>query len=178
MLRKKKHPMSLLCKGKSAFTLVELVVVMMLIGIMLTFAVPRVRRGFLTDGFRQASQWIMVSVPAIKDRAVRDQHDYRLWIDIDTNRLWVTDDTMTEGEVEIAALTAYQLPAEVEILDIEYPDIGRLAQGETFVRFYRKGYSDKALIHIEDQDSRQRSFLVEPFLRQVQLFDAYIPFAT
>jgi prepilin-type N-terminal cleavage/methylation domain-containing protein len=163
---------------KNGFTLVELVVVIVLIGIILSFSAPRLRTNLFSDGFRHASQWIILSVSTMKERSAREQKDYFLNIDIDANRFWITDDTMVEEEIEAAALTGYALPETVNVMDVEYPDSGRVTSGETDIRFYGKGYSDKALIHIENDDGQQRSLLIEPFLRRVKLFEDYIAFET
>lgn len=166
-------------RGKDGFTLIELIVVIALVSIITTFSIPRLRTDLFSDGFRHASRWIILSVPTLKERSVREQKDYFLNIDIDTNRLWITDETMTEEEVEAAVLTGFELPETVKIMDIEYPVIGRLTSGRTDIRFYRKGYSDKALIHIrDDNDNRQHSLLIEPFLRRVKLFENYVAFKT
>jgi len=153
------------------FTLIELVVVIALISIMFTVAIPRIGGGPLADGLRTACQRLVTSIPDIRDRAVREQEDYHLNINIDTNLFWVTRNGMTEDEVEAAESKGYQLPGGVDILGVEYPDTGRLESGRTFIRFYKKGYSDKAQIHLRDEDDEKRSLLIEPFLRRVQLSD-------
>lgn len=164
-------------RRKDGFTLIELIVVIVLIGVILTVSIPRIRANFLTDGIRLASQWIILSVPALKERSVREQKDYFLNIDIDADRLWITDETMTEEEAGAAHITGYKLPETVRIRDVEFPEIGILTSGKTDIRFYRRGYSDKAFIHIQDDtDNRQHSLLVEPFMRRVKLFNDYVAF--
>jgi hypothetical protein len=56
-------------------------------------------------------------------------------------------------------------------LDVEYPGKGIVTAGKTPIYFYAKGYSDKALIHIRDTDNTVFSFLIEPFLPVVEVFE-------
>jgi len=158
------------------FTLIELVVVISLISIMLFFTVPKFQRAVSTDNSKQISRWIMVKVPALKERAIRQQKRYILHVGIDTNRMWVTNESMSEEETRKAAENGYELPGDMTLLDVEYADGVKLSDGRADIRFYKKGYSDKALIHIEDEDNNQMSFVVEPFLSSVKLHNKYVGF--
>ena len=163
-------------RRKDGFTLIELIVVISLISIMLGFAIPRLQNSLLTDNARKVSQWIILTVPSLKEQALREQKQYVLNMDMNEDRLWVTHDAMTEEEVEAASLTGYKLPSDIHIVDVEYPDSRRLTTGQVQIRFYKKGYSDHVFIHIINSDNEQRSLLIEPFLPQVKLFESYVTF--
>ncbi len=165
-------------RSDRGFTLIELVVVMALMSIMLAFSMPRFRNTLLSDPSREVSRWILLTVPALKKRAVQEQKQYILHIDIDDNQLWVTDDTMSEEEAEAAISKGLVLPDGLNLLDIEYPGRERITSGQAEIRFYRKGYSDKAYIHTEDGDNGQRSYLIEPFLHRVKRYEQYVAFET
>lgn len=165
-------------RNDQGFTLIELIVVMALISIMLAFSMPQFRNALFSDPSRAVSRWLLLTVPALKQRAVREQRHYILHINIDDNRLWVTDDTMSEEEAEAAVSGGMVLPDDLNLLDIEYPGRERITSGQADIHFYRKGYSDKAFIHIEDGDNNQRSYLIEPFLHRVKLYERYVAFET
>ena len=44
------------------------------------------------------------------------------------------------------------------------------------IYFNEKGYSDKAIIHLENDDNEKFSFLIEPFLLRVRLYNSYAGF--
>lgn len=165
-------------RKESGYTLIELVVVVALIGIMLFFAVPRFRDTVLTDSTANTSRWIMIKVRSLKSAAVRDHKRYTLNVSLDLNRLWVTDAAMSEDECRQAEQDGFQLPDDVRILDVEFPLKGKVSSGRAEIDFYSADYSDKALIHIEDDRHRQLSFLIEPFLPGVRLHEKYIGFET
>jgi len=158
------------------FTLIELIVVITIISIMLGFAIPRFQNRFLTDSSRKVSQWITLTVFSLKERALREQKQYVLHMDINEDRLWVTDEDMTEEEVEAAGSSGYQLPPDIHLVDVEYPDLHKQTTGHVYIYFYKNGYSDHLLIHTINNDNEQRSFLIEPFLPHINMFEGYVSF--
>jgi prepilin-type N-terminal cleavage/methylation domain-containing protein len=158
------------------FTLIELIVVITLISLMLFFAIPRFQVDVLSDNTNKVSRWIMVKVHSLKEKAVREQKLYVLHISLDSNRLWVTSEIMSQEELQAAEANGYELSNDINLLDVEYPDEEKISVGRADIYFYKKGYSDKAIIHISNDDNERRSFLIEPFLSRVRLYNKYIGF--
>jgi prepilin-type N-terminal cleavage/methylation domain-containing protein len=163
-------------KGKSGFTLVELIAVIALISLMFFFTLPRFEGAVISDDIRKVSRWLIAKVQMLKHSAVKDQKNYVLYIDLDDRRLWVADQAADEEAVEEAAKKGYGLPDEVDVTEVAFPDGENLVSGRVRIVFYRNGYSDKAIIHIRDNDDRQMSLMIEPFLSQVKVFDEYVGF--
>jgi len=151
-------------------------VVISLISLMFFFAIPRIQLDILSDNTRKVSRWIMLNVSALKEKAVHDQKRYVLHLSLDSNRLWVTSDVMSTEELEEAAANGYNLPEDIKLLDVEYPDKEKISAGRADIYFYKKGYSDKAMIHITNNDNEVLSFLIEPFLSRVRLYNKYLGF--
>jgi prepilin-type N-terminal cleavage/methylation domain-containing protein len=160
---------------KRGFTLIELIVVMALLGIMIAFSVPRLHGTIFSDNTKKSSRWLIGKIQALKESAIQNQKQYVLHIDLDTDRVWDTNESMSADDLEEATLNAYALPGAIEIMDVEFPIAGKIFSGRADIRFYKAGYTDKALIHIRD-DSQQLSFLIEPFLPHVKLFEKYATF--
>ena len=163
-------------KNTGGYTLIELVVVITLIGTMLFFAIPRIQATFLSDGTQKFSRWLITTTRGLKAAAVRDQKQYVLNVNLDAGKLWVTSDTMPEEERRNAEQDSYRLPEDVRIIDLEFPLQGKITGGQAEIGFYKADYSDKVLIHIEDKRRRQLTFLIEPFLPGVRLYEEYIGF--
>ena len=157
------------------FTLLELIVVISLLGIMLVLTVPRFHETLFLDESKTGSRWIIGKIQALKEAAVRNQKNYTLHIDLDSERFWETDDSMSPEDIENASLNAAALPDGLKITDIEYPMQGRINSGQADITFYKGGYSDKVFIHLQDGDS-EVSYLVEPFLSEVSRYETYIGF--
>ena len=161
------------CDG---FTLIELIVVMALMGLMLFFTLPRFGDNPFLDDSKQSSRWLIGKVQSLKESAIRDQRQYSLHFDLGSGRIWETNESMSPEDREDEALNnSYSLPDELRILDIEYPQKGKIYTGQAEIIFYKAGYTDKALVHMQEGNS-YLSFLIEPFLSNVQLFETYTSF--
>lgn len=157
------------------FTLIELIVVIALMGIMLTFSLPRLHETLFLDDTQKSARWIIGKVQTLKETAIQKQKQYVLHIDLDADRFWETDESMSPESIEAAALNAYTLAGDIKIIDIEFPIAGKISSGRADIHFYKSGYTDKAIIHIQDED-QQLSFLIEPFLTKVKFFETYASF--
>ncbi len=165
-----------MCNRQShGFTLLELIVVITLLGIMLVFTVPRFHDTLFIDEGKKSARWIIGKVRALKEAAIRNQKRYTLHIDLDTQRYWETDESMSAEDRESAALSAVSLPGDLKIADIEYPIRGKINSGRADITFYKTGYTDKLLIHLED-DTEYISFLIEPFLSELTRYETYASF--
>jgi hypothetical protein len=151
-------------------------VVISLISLMFFFAIPRIQVDILSDNTRKVSRWIMLNVSALKEKAVHDQKNYVLHLSLDSNRLWVTSDVMSVEELEDAEAIGYELPDDIKLLDVDYPNKEKISVGRADIYFYKKGYSDKAIIHITNNDNEVLSFLIEPFLSRARLYNKYLEF--
>ena len=160
---------------RNGFTLMELMVVMALLTIMLVFSIPRLHETFFLDEGKTSSRWIIGKIQSLKEAAVRSQKHYRLHFDLDTDHYWETDESMQAEDLETAALETKPLPDGLKIADIEFPAAGKVSSGRTAITFYKNGYSDKALIHVQDGEG-YASYLIEPFLSEIKRYETYAGF--
>lgn len=155
------------------FTLIEVTVVVFLIGILLLVAMPRLPEAPLADHSRKTSRWLVLKIKDLKQRAVREQKVYSLQVDIDGNRFWITREDMTEEQKMAAEEQAYRPGGTVRVVDVEFPQQELSGVGAAEIRFYPRGYSDRAMVHVDDGDQRF-SFRIEPFLSRVKIYESYV----
>jgi len=80
------------------FTLIELIVVISLIGLMLFFSLPRLQNNPFFDDSKKSSRWLIGKVQALKESAIRNQKQYTLHFDLDSGRIWETNESMSQEE--------------------------------------------------------------------------------
>ncbi len=168
--------MKLKSMRNNGFTLIELTIVISLISIMFFFAIPRFHGTVLSDNTKKVSRRIMLQVRTLKEKAVREKKLYVLHVNMDSNKLWTSHETMSQEELLKAAENGYGLPDDITVLDVEYPDNEKISTGQADIYFYGKGYSDQAVIHIKHNDDEQFSFLIEAFLPHAKLYETYVGF--
>jgi prepilin-type N-terminal cleavage/methylation domain-containing protein len=161
--------------SKRGFTLIEIAVVILLISIMLLVTVPRLPDSPLTDQTRKTKRWIILKVKDLKELSVREQKIYTLNVGLELNRLWVTSEDMTEENKLAAVDDGLELAADLQLNDVEYPGQLKVDSGLAEIHFFPKGYSERAMIHMEDGD-KLYSFQIEPFLSTVKVHDGYMAF--
>ncbi len=162
-------------KRPNGFTLIELVVVMALAAIMLFVAIPRFQDNH-TNNFRKTAQWLLVKIPQLKAQAADRKKRLALQFDLNENTMWISHSDMTDEERQTAQENSTQLSEEISIQDVTFPQKGRITSGLATIFFYEGGYSDKAIIHLEDEDDNVYSFVIEPFINRVQMTEADLDF--
>lgn len=161
---------------KKGYTLIELIVVVVLIGLVLTLAAPRLRNALLTDDLKGAARKIIGIINNLRDEAIREQRDYSLNFDLDTNRYWVSYGSMTDEERAVASEEGSSLPPDVRIRDVWIKGEGKMVEGATRIRFTRRGYTQKSVIHLSSEGGRELTLVLSPFLGKVKVIDKYVEF--
>jgi general secretion pathway protein H len=159
-----------------AFTLIELIVVMALISILLFFAIPRLDINIFSDDDRNVSTWILFTVKSLKEKAQQDGVQLTLYVDLDNRMMWTGGKADSENQEAAPKENQYKLPEGMDLLDVEFPGMEQKTSGIAEIYFYPKGYSDKAVIHIRDNDHNRHSYVIESFLSEVKIYDRYIEF--
>jgi prepilin-type N-terminal cleavage/methylation domain-containing protein len=162
--------------GNRGFTLIELVVVLALLSIFLFFAIPRFERA-VSDPERDVSRWMLLTIPKLKQEATSENRLVTLHIDEDARKLWSTQETMKPEEMEAAEKNAYVLPEGTVLSDVTFPDGQTISTGTVLIHFYPKGYSDRAILHLQVDEGKTVSYIIEPFLSRVTLVESYAGFS-
>ncbi len=161
--------------NKSGYTLIELIVVIILLGLMFGLVVPKFRQAVLSDSLDATSLRIIGLVEDLRERAISDQISYVLHFDIRGRKLWAFASDATAEEQETARERAYQLPADVIIEDIWSWSRGKIYDDPT-IQFSKKGYIEQSMIHLQSEDGRQLSLELTPFLGSIKIHNGYVDF--
>lgn len=161
---------------KKGYTLVELIVVLVLIGLVLTLAAPRLRNALLTDNLKGTARKMIGIISNLRNEAIREQRDYLLHFDLGANRFWVSYGSMTDEERTVAREEGSNLPVDIHIDDVWIKGEGKMVEGAIRIRFTRRGYTQKSAIHLSSEDGRELTLVLSPFLGKVKVINKYVGF--
>jgi len=137
---------------------------------------PRFRYALLTDQLKGSTRKFIGMIKTLRSEAIRDQENYTLHFDLETDRYWIESETMTEEKRALVKQEARTLPSGVQVQDVWYRDKGKKMTGETHVRFSKKGYVQPAVIHMGSDDDRAFTLVISPFLGRVKVLEGYVEF--
>jgi len=154
----------------------ELIVVTCLLSLFLMFSIPRLQSVMPTDHLNATVRWTMSAASELKHLAVQDSRDYILHLDMDHRLMWISHEAMTAAEIRSARDSGFRLPADVRLVDVEIADAGSAASGSADITFSNRGYSAKALIHLQGGGGAAASLLIESFMPGVSYYSRRISF--
>jgi len=156
------------------FTLIELVVVITIMGVVLSFVLPTFHSFRLFSRSGTSAGKIAAAVSALKQRAVAEGRNYTLHMDPGIGRIWITHEFMEKEDREAAENNGMVLENGTFLVDVEFPgNPGSTDSAEIF--FSREGYSDMARIHLEGPEN-EITIIIEPFLAEVEIEKRYVSF--
>lgn len=158
---------------EKGYTLIEISVVIVLVGVIFLLAIPRVQDTLTNDRMRSAVRNLSGAARDLKASAVREQVDHFLHLDLDKRVVWNTRDDMTAEVRTVRRSQARPLPSGVRIADVAFADEGKKNQGEVIIRFFTQGYVQPAAIHLTD-DERTMTLIFQPFLSTFEVKDSYV----
>ena len=161
---------------KCGYTFVELMVVIVLIGLMLTLTVPRLRESLLTDTLKSTVRKMVGTIKYVRNEAVREHRPYLLHFNFESNTFWADSPDMTEEERTKAKKQASSFPEEVLLMDVWSKVEGKRGDGETRIIFSERGYVKQSAIHIGSEDGKRYTIVLSPFLGRVQILEGYVEF--
>ena len=157
-----------------AFTLIEIIVVVLLIGIIMSITIPR----FIDlDDLHMKSQARRLSslFRYVYSEAVTTGRSYRVCFDIDREAYWVemADDSGQFTEFADTLTRKENLSEGIEFEDIAMPDAGKITEGRVFCYFYPRGLVDGLTIHLRNQRGNALSLMVDTWTAEVDIYQGY-----
>ena len=163
---------------KRGYTFIELTVVLFLIGLMFTLAVPRFRYALLTDNLKNVTRKMAGIIKGLRSEAIREHEAFILHFGLDSDIYWIESASMTEEERMLAREQAFSLPGDVRIMDVWFKEKGKIIAGETAIRFNKRGYVQQSVIHLGSEDGREFTLILSPFLSKIKVIEKYVDFET
>jgi prepilin-type N-terminal cleavage/methylation domain-containing protein len=157
------------------FTLIELTVVIVVMGVMLSLIIPRL--GELGEAnLKQSARHLTSTIRFLKDESQARKEVFRLRFDIPEGRYWVEIWTLLNDKTgefrrfssEMAtegALTGQTTFRDVNVAS--HPD-------DPYIQFSPNGWVEHAVIHIRDGEGRDFTLLVNALTGNAELREGYV----
>ncbi len=157
-------------------TLVELSVVILLLGLIMVFAVPRF--GDMLGGRRlQSSANMLVGTARyLANQAAANRQLLLLNYNFKENDFWVTAYDQEGKLVEVKSnLTGRRklLPG-VQFVDIITPHAGKVTEGEVFTQFFPNGLVENTTIHLRNGDGEEYTVIIHPVAGRATVYKGYV----
>lgn len=158
------------------FTLIELIVVMALIALTASFAVPQIADFLYADQLKTTVRKLVGLIHQSARLAQRDQIPYLLKYS-ENERLFVVEPEQeqkkTPGQTEPVKETL-RLADAVQVGDFWSWYGGARSGQERVVRFSKEGYVEPTILYLRKDDGREMSVVLSPFLGKVQIIDSHV----
>lgn len=158
------------------YTLIELIVVLVLLGLIFGITVPKFRQNLFSNSLDATSLRLIGLVQELRERAVSSQKSQVLHFDIRNNRIWFFAKDATEEEQDAARARAFELSEDVRIENVWSQRSGTFYE-EGAIFFSRKGYVEQSVIHLQSEDGREITLELTPFLGSVKIHEGYVDIA-
>ncbi len=157
------------------FTLIELTVIIVILGVMLTLIIPRLGEIGEANLTRRARH-LTGMIRFLRDESQATKAVFRLRFDIHEGHYWAevlqqTGATTVEYRKYSSALGSEgSLSGQTTFRDVKvagHPD-------EPYIEFLPNGWVEPATIHLRDSDGKDFSLLVDPLMGRTELRDGYM----
>lgn len=141
--------------GDAGFTLIEIGLVILIIGVMLGLIVPRLRDRSHYELVSHARK-LAVTFRFLRNEAILNGRTYRLNYDLNQQRYWVTSaevvDDLSAFVQETGVLArGVTLPPPIRLSDVALPMVaGKIMEGVAWTHFYPDGYVDLTVLHMDN----------------------------
>ena len=157
------------------FTLIELTVVILILGVMLSLIIPRL--GELGEAnLKRSARHLTGMIRFLKDESQARKTVFRLRFDIPEGRYWTEVMTqINEQAVEFKRFSSEiasegSLSGQTKFRDVKvssHPD-------DPYIQFTPDGWVEQAFIYLRDGSDRDFTFIVRPLTGDTELREGYL----
>jgi general secretion pathway protein H len=157
------------------FTLIELVIVMLVLGIVAAITMPRVGGMLDRQNMRRTINVVRGTARYLQARAALTKRTYRLTLDLDKQTLsacYLTEESCQKEHNRV--LRDYDFPPTVQVLDIVNLAGEKTEEGEVGTHFYPSGDAEPSVIHLSGSGTERMTLMIEPFTGRLKVLEGYV----
>jgi general secretion pathway protein H len=160
--------------SRSGFTLIEIVVVLVIIGMVMTLVIPRLPSSEGED-LKTSARTLASTLRYLQDRAATTGTTYYLHLDPGTDDVKVMQATADGSEKEPDDPFLQQRPTKegVQVADVVIPSLGKLNEGQVRLDIGAGGLRDFVVIHLRSPDGTFWTVMGFPSSGKVKIYQGY-----
>ncbi|MBW1972222.1 MAG: type II secretion system protein [Deltaproteobacteria bacterium] len=158
----------------SGFTLIELAIVIMILGIILSIAAPKLPKPEILR-IKSEIRELKALITLLYDEALIKKNFYRLNYDISNGRYWVTILQKNKEYVKDTNILKREkeLPSNLKFEDIITTHAGKKMEGITFSQFFPSGFVEETFIHLKSSKGKYLTLHILPLTGEVKSYEGY-----
>jgi general secretion pathway protein H len=160
--------------NEAGFTLIELAMVVLVIGIVSAIAMPRFGGLLERQQMHRTINAIRGYARYLQAYAASEKCVYALTFDLDQQILSTASLPTLECPGQTRRLPDYVVPSTVRILDVVTPENEKLGEGQVTTLFFPNGFVQPSVIHLGGIGVEPVTLMIEPLTGRVQVFDGYV----
>ena len=167
---------------QSGFTLLELLVVILIIGLFAALAAVRMDSVVSGGDLRLASRMIIGEIRALRGKAAHTHQAQQLAFNIEKRLFYPVLTDVGEAETALGETerdntrvnSEKKLPDGVFIEDVAILSKGKIQEGEVRLLFFPDGSIERSLIHLRNEKNDMYTLEINPLTGAVKIYDRYI----
>ncbi len=157
------------------FTLIELTVIIVILGVMLSLIIPRL--GEIGEAnLKRSARHLTGMIRFLHDEAQMKKRVYRLRFDIQAGRYWMEQMVRTPEQKLAFAPVQSEMGSEASLSgQTTFRDVKVAGHpDEPYILFTPDGMVENAFIHLRDGDGKDFTLIVDPLMGTTELRDGYV----
>ena len=155
------------------FTLLELMIVMVIVGITLGYIGPRLYTGISSSSMDKATRDIMTIIQFARSSAVTQHKPYYVRFDIDNASFGLYPKPESTGVIS-EMVKEKDLPKGIVFKNIKSPYQIPKQQGQVDILVTPEGVIEQGVIYIEGGFGKTYTLVIKPFSGNLKVYDHYV----
>jgi prepilin-type N-terminal cleavage/methylation domain-containing protein len=161
------------------YTLIELSVVLMLIGLMFFVSLPRLGDFLFRTDMKEAARSLKAAVHFLRSKSIVTQTPTVLHLDLDRRLYWGEffereEERQGKRKGRPPLVRPMGLPDGIRFLDASNINTPKMTSGVLSSSFNSKGALEEMVIHLTDRQSNIMTIIVNAFTGTFSIYDEYV----
>ncbi len=156
------------------FTLVELLVILILIGLILSLAVPRFSGFGEKEQLRAATRVLASQILEAQSQAITKARAWYLCLDLEKGDSWISTERADRDDEEGSRAGVVHLPQGLEFRDVIDQEESMVTREVFCFGFWPNGGNESGVVHLKNSLDEDMTLFIRPFLGLTEISQGYL----